>query len=332
MYKKRTKIKAAIAAKAPAIKKLLKPDVGIEVLPHLDNKRLLFEHSHSDYKVSYAVYHEDGPEIGETTLDDLLKSKTSRVPAKDHACFSRFRTMYEEFEREYGKKPNRVLYRCDHDLHHHKECHTTEEERVWWVNACKKHKLMPSYIGKHFLKTKNFIVSLNGITMNRLYVYLCSARYIQEEPFFVKNMYHLVNDNHLDFFVAFVAASGMCITNSGHHIIDTSRRYPFPQSIESFASNILDFGEAVGLRKLLNGGAEKVQTKKIREAGGLIAYGTQESIRVLNNALSQGGLSREKFKSTLKSITPEFVDFLYTCDKDHGKKPNTNRKEKHNVR
>lgn len=177
------------------------------------------------YRVNYYICYVPGNKINFTAEEMKLK-KWKYKENDNKSCFADFKNMMPTFGNTHKKSANRILYICDKKFGNVKSyLHLTDEEIERWVEMCKPNRLMPKNIGKHFLETMNYIVNLERVSYPRLYMYLTAARYIQEMPAFVRAMVHLVDEVGLDFFIAFGIASGYTATNSGHHIIPTTRVY-----------------------------------------------------------------------------------------------------------
>ena len=84
---------------------------------------------------------------------------------------------------------------------------------------------MPKNIGENFVENGSFDIEILDISPSLLYIYLVTARYVQEEPNFVKFLLSLMKDTGLGFFTSFGVASLACISNCGHHIIPVSKSY-----------------------------------------------------------------------------------------------------------
>jgi hypothetical protein len=149
--------------------------------------------------------------------------------------------------------------------------HVTYDEILWWITICKKSKLLPEYGGTEFAKTGNFILRISALDLNTLYIYLSVARYLQEAPYFVKAIKYLIEDEDMDFYIAFAVASRCCMCGVGHHIIPISKQYPYA-SKENDINNVdtYNLDEMISLRKFLEN--EKKETLKDIKPGNLLNY------------------------------------------------------------
>jgi hypothetical protein len=93
------------------------------------------------------------------------------------------------------------------------------------------------------------------------YIYLCAGRYVQEEPYFVRGVLHLMEDHKIGFFTAFCLASYYQTSNSGHHILPFSRDYKTSQTpatlnapIKGGFGNSFDMIHAARLAEFVSGG------------------------------------------------------------------------------
>jgi len=126
-------------------------------------------------------------------------------------------------------------------------------------------------------------------------VQLLSARYVQEEPYFVRGVLSLINDTGLGFFTSFYIASVMLTYNSGHHIISKVRRYGLNNNTDINKNtveelNTFDFTHVAALSKYLKG---KKTGKIVTED-----YDNLGSFR-LHNALSDIAQTIKKKKRLL---------------------------------
>jgi hypothetical protein len=192
----------------------------------LDNERILSKHNYSSYNIQYWIYDRAIVPPAKDVLrvvKEAAKTKLKRAIATvNHSCFADFPSMFAEFVKLTQEIPNRLIYQVLHNTHTTVTLDATEIER--WVNVCKEKKLMPARIGPLFLRKKYYIVGLETINAQQLYLYLCAARYIQEEPYFVRTMLYLL-DEGLDFYIAFTVASRTTINNCGHAVLPIYKGY-----------------------------------------------------------------------------------------------------------
>lgn len=216
-----------------------------------DISKIKQEAEPSSYMVEYYVYKNNGNYSVYITEEDVKNKKYKKNTTK--CCFSQLSTLLTAFSNEHKEWPNRLLFLCDFKKHGISKYHTTYEEMCWWITTCKKYKLLPDYINYEFAKTGNFILKIDTLDLNTIYIYLTVARYLQEEPCFVKAIKYLVDDKGMNFYTAFIVGSRCCIGNTGHHIIPVGRKYPPSgnhNNINFIASYDLKY--VIRLKKFLN--------------------------------------------------------------------------------
>jgi len=109
-----------------------------------------------------------------------------------------------------------------------------------WIKACKKYLGLPDYIPSNLFRRvrnktdiENSIVKkarcifdlTEDMTPAQLYMYLSCIRYPREHPEFVATTLYLTEVCKMNFYIAFVCASMLCINASGHHIISSTQPY-----------------------------------------------------------------------------------------------------------
>ena len=191
-----------------------------------DKKKIEYKYGTPSYKIEYFICLAKGNAINFTVDSMKLKRWKNKENKENRSCFAAFHRMVTSFISTHKTPPNRILYICEKNFKNiPAKLHLSDKEIKRWVELCKKNRLMPKNIGKHFLKSMCFIVDLERVSYNRLYMYLTAARYIHEAPHFVRSMLHLIDDLGLDFFVAFPVASMWSAANTGHHILPIGRDY-----------------------------------------------------------------------------------------------------------
>lgn len=218
-----------------------------------DTKKVVYNQNEPSYKVKYYVYKDDTLYTEYFTKEMFEHKNLEYRKNNNTACFSQLPIMLCDFANKHKEQPNRLLFLCN--FKHQTEVirPTTYDERLWWITTCKKYKLLPDYIGNEFLNTGNFIVQIDNIDLNTLYIYLSIARYLQEAPYFVKAIKYLVEDKDMDFYIAFAVASKCCICGVGHHIIPISKQYPYTSKEKNSINkvNAYSLGEIIALKKFL---------------------------------------------------------------------------------
>jgi len=200
----------------------------------------------SGYHVEYYVFWK--PKKG--SIKTAADAKALTHIAKKSVCFYDLSSTLSAFFRSYKKAPNRILYCADFKKHGNSKWHVPIEMREWWVRQCRKHKLMPYTVGKHFIKTGCFLFNPSKMDINQMYVCLTSARMLQEQPGMVHSTHYMVEERGMDFFAALAISHRMDNTNTGHSLLDIGRAYnPKQNDIEKLGE--LDITSAVGLVKFV---------------------------------------------------------------------------------
>lgn len=268
-----------------------------------DIERVIYKLEHSPYNVKYYIYKDNEKYSAWFTKTDV-KDKKYRVNTTT-CCFSQLSQMLTTFSKEHTEWPNRLLFLCDFKKHDKSKYHTTYGERCWWITICKKYKLLPTYINNEFAKSGNLILKIDTLTLNIIYLYLTVARYLQEEPYFIKAIKYLIDIEYIDFYTAFAVASRCCICNKGHHIIPVCKKYPLYNKHNDINSiNTYDLTNIIRLKKFLNGeGFKKRIPIKDKKVGSFNSYFDLHKqlaeINVEETTIKRKDLTSEKVIKTL---------------------------------
>ena len=272
----------------------------------IDPARILSEYNYTPYDIHYWVYDRSVVPPAKDILRVILaevKAKNPKVIAtNNHSCFADFRNMYANFVKTHNEIPNRILYNVQHKKHSKITLDETEIDR--WVNLCKEYKLMPKNIGPLFLRKKHFILNLENINVQQMYLYLCSARYIQEEPYFIRTFFYFL-DEGIDFYIAFTLSSNLTIGNSGHAVLPVYKGY---------SSNSKTTDE-INKRKFNLNYARKLRIftqEKIKKATHTLLERKGEQQEALGKAKASGGSYYN-----ISIINFAFHDHLEPCAKEN---------------
>lgn len=175
----------------------------------IDAKVLNPNYAHGNNHVEYYVWKRKGKFDPKKKMPEGLDKRTG-------VCFSSLMSYI------YKEKANRMHYKMDRDPGAAKIAKITEQQEKEWIKLCIKHKLLPNYVTIGIIKG-GMTLDISDMNPSQLYMYLCSLRYIREEPGFVKSILYLVKEHNMHFFTAFVLASKVAIDSIGHHILDISR-------------------------------------------------------------------------------------------------------------
>lgn len=187
------------------------------------------EYTHLDNLVNYGLFEDDGdPAI----VPKKGIAKVFNATAYSNVCFSGL------LRQIINKKANRMYYTIETVLPSPNKKNyppiLTPEERVKWLVLAKEHKLLPEYINENsFITNKppseiakaTFILDLKDLTASMLYVYLSTIRNIREDPGLPKAVLYLVEEFGMNFYLAYVFASSIVLSSTGHHILNTQRAY-----------------------------------------------------------------------------------------------------------
>ena len=250
----------------------------IEVL--FDEKKVNHIAGHAYYKINFSIFF---AKIDTTNLskEDLLGVVKRKIKDNtNRSCFAEFINMYSNYVAQFKVRPNRLRYYCNTTAHEKKELHLSKKEIARWVALCRKNKLLPANIGRNFVKNGILDINISDISINLMYVYLCAARYIQDEPFFVRAMLHFHDDLGIGFFTSLAVATKTSVTNQGHHLFPSCREYSLScnkkalnnENVEALKSYSLVF--AVRLYNFLNGydNSEKIGQSNMKNSYRLHAF------------------------------------------------------------
>ena len=187
------------------------------MLPKVIDKTRFILANDPNYKASFIVFEENSTKFNRLyTWETLVNSKLPMCIYKDEACFAPLKYLQDKF--------NRILYRANYKHRADTKTHLTESEKVRWWLSCKRHGLFPWYISENFCKTGDFILRFDNFSLNRLYLMLMAARYVQEYPHAIKATFYL-QDHGLNFFLALLAANRCTVINQGHSIFKQTNNY-----------------------------------------------------------------------------------------------------------
>lgn len=240
-----------------------------------DPKKVKLAVNHAKYDVTYKLYYSnnDTSELSITNWDKLIGEIRSSGQT-NVACFSQFMSLYNKFKSVNGRRANRARFMCKLDNHPNSKLHLSRDELRCWVDLCKANKLMPDNIGDNFIENCIYDINFEDISLNMLYIYLCSARYVQEEPFFIRSVLHMVGDLEIGFFTSIGVSTKFCITNTGHHILGYNKDYSvMAKAPELNNETVATFNEfnlthVAKLANFVNGGDKGKPLKKAQCRGG----------------------------------------------------------------
>lgn len=261
-------------------------------VPVFDMEKIKHTTVHAEYDLKYYVAFSE-----KDTTDMSLAAFKKHSRFKENTvkfCFREFYGMFSEIRQKVGKAPNRIRYICNSKKHSNNKLHLSKKEIQRWTELCKKHKLMPSNIGKKFIEDGTFDIEISNISKNMMYLYLSVARYIQDEPHFVRAVLHMVDDLKMGFFTSFAVASKFCITNTGHHIIIEGREYSLTvkKDLNTVANFEVEMLHVARLVKFVNG---EDTGKKLKDSTFVDHYNLFNVLRKIDVGVNSFRVNKKDF-------------------------------------
>ena len=186
-------------------------------------------------------------------------------------CFSGLIRYYRGEE----PRPNRLLYVMKDDKNN---LQLTLEEKRDFVKLSHKYSLLPKYFKYEWVgedKVSRIVLDITDISPSLLYAYLCNFRYIREDPGFVRALVYLVNTRKMDFYVAYILASKVCLSHGGHTVVRPIRNY---MEKVSNPNNIkLSVARMAGVHRYFND-PKKYDKRSLEGADNWAAFNCQTSI------------------------------------------------------
>jgi len=93
-----------------------------------------------------------------------------------------------------------------------------------WVALCVENRLLPEYVQPSGIDD-GFVLNLNDISPCLLYVYLCTIRFVEEEPDFVRSVVYLVSKEKMNMYAAIVFGTMLTCSKPGHHYFQFTKQY-----------------------------------------------------------------------------------------------------------
>lgn len=203
------------------------------------------------YSINYGVYSQPDGETSEVGSISEAKKKYHASEKKSAACFSGLGELMAGYVNAYGIIPNRVVYECNMKMN---EPHISAETARKWLELCKDNRLVPEATDiDAFLDTGNFVLDLAGLNLTSAYLYLCSVRYLQEEPKMVEAVLAAVGEFEADFFVSLAVSHRTLVTRDVHSILDYYRTYG-PCNANAPESVQFDITKAIRLKRMIHTG------------------------------------------------------------------------------
>jgi hypothetical protein len=189
----------------------------------LNKEKILNNYSYAAYDTNFWLYEVENVPVSAALDKELGRPGAKALKNFDKSCFAELPSNLAAYVKSHKKMPGRIMFRVNPERH--ARVQLTKKEIIRWITLCKEHKLMPKNIGPLFLKTMFFIIRNPAkLNIQQIYLYLMSARYIQEEPYVVKTILYLI-DEGVDFWIALSVAVQVCGANAGHAYLPVSKGY-----------------------------------------------------------------------------------------------------------
>jgi len=281
------------------------------------------EYSHLNNLVNYGLFKDDGdPAI----VPKGSIAKIFKATVRTDVCFSDLLNQIVE------REANRMYYTINTVLPSSSKKNyppiLSPEERIKWLALAKEHKLLPEYINENsFINGKppsktakaTFILDLTDLTASMLYIYLSTIRNIREDPGLPKAVLYLVDKFDMNFYLAYVFASSIVISSTGHHILNTQRAYgTFKQRASDMYGSTYEpltspqinktietsIGTAIGIQRLVNDPNKYDKSNVTKKSGRFSCNTTIHGISKVGHT----ALLRELFDGNIISATMSKTD------------------------
>jgi len=266
-------------------------------LSKIDTNKVNFEYKHTDdYSVYYYVY-------------KAKNSKSIKLPTIDergkryyNVCFANLLDKIKT-----NKTSDSVLYTLFDDK---RNINLTLDEKKEWIKMARKYKFLPKYVRYSSCATEeggNLVLKINDIQPSLLYLYLTVFRHIRDDPGLVKCMLHLVNECEMDFYLAYTISCRICVTNSGHSLVNYTRGYMEKSNINNLSINV---SIALALVKFIND-VERYDCKSVKKDG--FRFNCSEKIEKLLGEqnvtldIEVAHMLKPKFKTAMKTHDAENI-------------------------
>lgn len=258
------------ATESAASKKIVRESVCIDL--NVVNTACV----HLNNQAVYTVFKSnEQPPFAPEKFDNIRKGKMT-----SYVCFSGLLDMISK------KKPNKIYDRVKllsaEEAGAQAEFILSPNEISNWITFAKEHKLLPPYIDENAVvgEEGDFILDLTGLSPAMLYVYLATLRNIREDPGFPRAVMYLVDKIGMNFFAAYIFASKMVVSSTGHHIISVQRPYGLIKSVYDKKSGTyvpnkinmdqvndvltMDLNIAIGLQRFINSDPLRYDTRDLK--------------------------------------------------------------------
>lgn len=212
------------------------------------------KHAEGSTSVHYSVYNNpDTMPANEVERMSIVEVKKKfRAHFESNICYGSMKRRIETFTfHNDGLLPNRVMTMFGKDRSWGKGQTLSIEDKKEWIRLCSKYKMVPSYINESIIDDGVFIIKVdNKLAPSVFFLYASVIREIWKAPAFVKAVLYLVNDKHMNFYLAFVVASRFCLGGSDAHCTFVQRKYGGPEKINN--SILVPLHVAMGLKRFVH--------------------------------------------------------------------------------
>lgn len=189
---------------------------------------------------------------------DKRKTYLSNDPTEEFStswvtgwCFGDLLRKLYENSRKNGKikRVNKLYYKMELVP----ACITlTKKEKTRYIRLAVQNKFLPKYVkAKTVVENNALVIDLEGLTQAQLYVYLCTFRFLREDPGVVRSLVHLVDKHGMDFYAAYVVSCKVALNYDVHNFITTVRRYGSSPDLVNTTTDI-PLSTIVSVRRFVN--------------------------------------------------------------------------------
>lgn len=285
-------------------------------------------HNHVEY---FLFKSDEDPSVIPEGL--VEKNKKSMIR---HVCFSGLssRVTKEKANRLYFKleidEPRKISPGSDRIL--------SPSDRIEWMALAKEYKMLPAYINVEAIKdipeeervasytsydtdnprrvmsTGEFIIDLEGLSPTVLYIYLSTIRNLREDPGLAKSVLYLTKEVGMNFFAAYVFASGVVLDSYGHHIFEHIRKYGmckdiYDKKLHCYTSTSLSLGDiekaietpihlAIGTQRVVNSSPSKYDSREVMNLQGNHRFNCASTIT---------GVSKVRYSANFQELFDEDI-------------------------
>ena len=164
------------------------------------------------------------------------------------------------------------------------------------------------------MSTGEFIIDLEGLSPTVLYIYLSTIRNLREDPGLAKSVLYLTKEVGMNFFAAYVFASGVVLDSYGHHIFEHIRKYGmckdiYDKKLHCYTSTSLSLGDiekaietpihlAIGTQRVVNSSPSKYDSREVMNLQGNHRFNCASTIT---------GVSKVRYSANFQELFDEDI-------------------------